>query len=94
MYGTPWHGDFKEHSSHGLPVAKLFFLRQGKKNFAQLKGGAEAVSMLLARSFPPFWDREGMAFAIEFCQRLVSTIPCYELTFVRDGSLIDFVRRI
>jgi hypothetical protein len=94
MYGTPWHGDFKEHSSHGLPIAKLFFLRHGKKNSAQAKSGAEAVSMLLARSFPPFWDKEGMAFTIEYCQRLVSTIPCYELTFVPNAEMIDFVRSL
>ena len=94
MYGTPWHGDFREHSSHGLPIAKVFFLRHGKKNSAQAKSGAEAVSMLLARSFPPFWHKEGMAFTIDHCHHLVSKIPCYELTFVRDASLIDFVRNI
>jgi hypothetical protein len=94
MYGTPWHGDFKEHSSHGLPIDKLFFLRHGKKNSAQAKGGVEAVSMLLARSFPPFWDKDGMSFTIEFCQRLVNQIPCYELTFVPDAGIIDFVRSI
>jgi hypothetical protein len=92
MYGTPWHGDFKEHSSHGLRIRKLFFLRQGRKNSSRVKSGAEAVSMLLARSFPPFWDKEGMAFTVEFCQRLVSEIPCYELTFVPDAGMIDFVR--
>jgi hypothetical protein len=94
MYGTPWHGDFKEHSSHGLPIHKLFFLCHGRKNSSPAKSGAEAVSMLLTRSFAPFWDKEGMAFTIEFCQRLVSKTPCYELTFVRDVSIIDFVRSI
>jgi len=92
MYGTPWHGDFKEHSPHGLPVQKLFFLRHGTKNSSRAKSGAEAVSMLLARSFPPFWDKQGMASTIDFCQRLVSNIPCYELTFVPDTGMIDFVR--
>jgi hypothetical protein len=94
MYGTPWHGDFKEHSSHGLPIHKLFFLRHGRKNACRAKSGAQAVSMLLARSFPPFWDKEGMAFTIEFCQHLVGKIPCYELTFVPDEGMIDFVRNL
>ena len=94
MHGTPWHGDFKEHSSRGLPIDKLFFLRHGKKNACKAQSGAEAVSMLLARSFPPFWDKEGMAFTIEFCQSLVSKIPCYELTFVPDAGMIDFVRNL
>jgi hypothetical protein len=94
MYGTPWHGDFKEHSSHGLPIHKLFFLRHGRKNSSRLKRGVEGVSMLLARSFPPFWDKEGMAFTIEFCQRLVGEILCYELTFAPDAGMIDFVRSV
>jgi hypothetical protein len=94
MHGTPWHGDFKEHSSRGLPVHKVFFLRHGKKNACKAQSGAEAVSMLLTRSFPPFWDKEGMAFTIEFCQSLVSKIPCYELTFVPDAGMIDFVRNL
>ena len=94
MHGTPWHGDFKVHSSRDLPIHKLFFLRHGQKNSLQVKNGAEAVSMLLARSFPPFWDKEGMAFTIEFCQRLVSEISCYELAFVPDAGIIDFVRNI
>ncbi len=94
MYGTPWHGDFKEHSSRALPLHKIFFLRHGRKNACKAKSGAEAVSMLLTRSFPPFWDSEGMAFTIEFCQSLVSKIPCYELTFVPDAGMIDFVRNL
>jgi hypothetical protein len=94
MYGTPWHGDFKEHSSHGLPIHKLFFLRHGTKNFSLAKSGAEAVSMLLARSFPPFWDKGGMAFTMELCHRMIDQTPCYELTFVPDAGMIDFVRSI
>ena len=94
MYGTPWHGDFKEHSFRGLPVRKLFFLNHGKKNSARPKSGAEAVSMLLTRSFSPFWDHQGMAFTIEFCHRLADQIPCYELTFVPDAGMIDFARNI
>ena len=94
MHGTPWHGDFKEHSFQGLRLHKLFFLSHGRKNSCRAKSGAEAVSMILARSFPPFWDNQGMAFTIEFCQRLVSNIPCFELTFVPDSGMIDFVRNI
>jgi hypothetical protein len=94
MCGTPWHGDFKVHSSRELPIRKLFFLRHGQKNSVQVKSSAEAVSMLLTRSFPPFWDKEGMAFTIEFCHRLVSSIPCHELTFVPDVGIIDFVRAL
>ena len=45
--------------------------------------------MLLVRSFPPFWDNQGMEFTIEFCQRLAGQVPCYEITFVPDTAMID-----
>jgi len=92
MYGTPWHGDFKEHSAQGLPVQKIFFLSRGDRNKAFPKYGADAVSMLLTRSFPPLWDKEGMAFTMGFCHGVTQKAPCCELYFVPDERIIDFVR--
>jgi len=48
--------------------------------------------MLLVRCFPPLWDAEGMRFTLDFCAHLVGEVPCYELGFVPDGSVVDFVR--
>lgn len=92
MYGTPWHGDFKEHSAEGLPIQKIFFLSRGRSNGISPKHGAEAVSMLLTRSFPPLWDKEGMAFTMDFCHGVTQKVPCCELRFVPDERVIDFVR--
>jgi hypothetical protein len=94
MYGTPWHGDFKELSPKGLPIHKIFFLRHGENNSAITKNGAEAVSMLLTRCFPPLWDKKGMEYTMRFCHRLVNKIPCYELNFQPDGKIVDFVRNL
>lgn len=94
MYGTPWHGDFRELSPNGLPIQKIFFLRRGGVNGAPQKSGAEAASMLLTRSFPPLWDHEGMAFTMGLCHHIVNKIPCYELSFVPDESIVDFVRKL
>jgi hypothetical protein len=92
MYGTPWHGDFKEFSTKGFPIGKIFFLHPDKENRLIPHEGAKAVSMLLTRSFPPLWDKEGMIFTAAFCHRLVSAVPCYELHFKQDQSVVDFVR--
>ncbi len=92
MYGTPWHGDFHKFSSKGLPISKIFFLYPDKENRLIPHGGAKAVSMLLTRSFPPLWDEEGMIFTTGFCHRLVRAVPCYELHFRQDQSVVDFVR--
>lgn len=94
IYGTPWHGDFRELSPSGLPIQKIFFLRRGEKNGVVLKKGAKAVAMLLARSFPPLWDDKGMAFTTDLCRRILSKIPCYELSFTPDAGIVDFVRSV
>jgi len=94
MYGTPWHGDFRELSPNGLPIQKIFFLRRGGVNGALQKSGAEAASMHLTRSFPPLWDHEGMAFTMGLCHHIVNKIPCYELSFVPDEGIVDFVRKL
>jgi hypothetical protein len=92
MYGTPWHGDFRHFSPAGLPVGKIFFLHPDRENGVTHLYGAKAVAMLLTRSFPPLWGREGMAGTIGFCHLLANSIPCYDLHFKRDPSIIDCVR--
>ena len=92
MYGTPWHGDYSGISPAGLPLEKVFFLRHAASNQLRQVDGTEAASMLLARSFPPLWDVDGMAFSLDFCARVVQAVPCHELGFVPDRDVIDFVR--
>lgn len=94
MYGTPWHGEFKKVSPEGLPIQKIFFLRHGRKNSAASKEKAGAVSMLLTRCFPPLWDKQGMAYTLGLCHRIVSKIPCYELSFVPGRQILNLVRDI
>ncbi|MFH1627766.1 MAG: hypothetical protein ABIE47_03475 [Pseudomonadota bacterium] len=94
MYGTPWHGTFNKVSPKGLPIHKIFFLRHGEKNSAVPKNGAEAVSMLLTRAFPPLWDQKGMEYTLGLLDRMASKLPCYDLNFLPDKNIIDFVRNI
>jgi hypothetical protein len=94
MYGTPWHGDFNEVSSKALPIRKVFFLKHGKENSTVPKKGAEAVSMLLTRAFPPLWDQKGMDYTLGLLDRMASSLPCHELHFLPNKKIIDFVRNI
>jgi len=94
MYGTPWHGDFREVTPKGMPIRKIFFLRHGEKNSAVPRKGAEAVSMLLTRAFPPLWDQKGMDYTLGLLDRIASKLPCYELNFLPDKRIIDFVRNV
>ena len=92
MYGTPWHGDYSGVSPRGVPLEKVFFLRHAGENELRHQEGTAAASKLLTRSFLPLWDAEGMAFSLDFCARVAGAVPCYELGFVPDQDVIDFVR--
>lgn len=94
MYGTPWHSIPDRASPSGLPVKSIFFLRKGGENLAVRKVGIEALSMVLQRCFLPFWDGGGVEYVLSLCGRLAERVPCYELTFHRDGSVVDYVRNL
>jgi len=92
MYGTPWHGDYTGVSPQGVPLEKIFFLNRGNVNSIRCSEGAAAVSKLMTRCFPPLWHAEGMSFTLNFCAQVVSHVPCYELGFVPNKDIMDFVR--
>jgi len=94
IYGTPWHGEYEEYSLKGLPINKMFFLRHGGKNSIIPIKGTDAVSRLLTRSFPPLWDKKGMDYTLGLFDRISNKLPCYELDFLPNNKIIDFVRNI
>jgi len=92
IYGTPWHGEYERVSPCGVPLKKIFFLQKADANSAGRLNGAIATSNLLLHCFLPYWETDGMNFTLEFCANVTAEIPCYELGFVRDNSVVDFVR--
>lgn len=92
IYGTPWHGEYEGFSPHGVPLNKIFFLHHAETNNISLMKGSSATLRLLTHCFLPYWETEGLQFTVDFCAKLVETIPCYELGFVPDKSIIDFIR--
>jgi hypothetical protein len=92
IYGTPWHGEFNKVSSQGVPLKKIFFLRKAEINSTDRLIGANAALHLLTHCFLPYWDTDGMNFTLRFCSNITTEIPCYELGFVPDKSIVDFLR--
>jgi hypothetical protein len=90
-HGTPWHGDAKFASAESVVLERIFFLKQGKENAINEIKGIHPVSLFLTTSFPPYWDANGMAFTLEMLTDLTTQVPCQELTFRPDRSIIDFV---
>lgn len=92
IYGTPWHGEFNAVSAQKAPLEKIFILSHNEENLARRITGINAVSMLLTRCFPPFWNKKGMDFTLDFYSRMIEAIPCYSLGFRPDIEVVDFVR--
>jgi hypothetical protein len=94
IYGTPWHGEAKVCSPEKAPLEKIFFLKHAKTNKVERIEGINAASKLLVCSFPTFWDKKGMEFTLGFIDELTREVPCYELEFVPNKTVIDFVKNI
>ena len=92
--GTPWHGEAGHCSRERVRVRKIFFIEHAQRNRVKNLSRPETVSHLLTRSFPPLWDKEGMARTLEFVDALSQQVPCYSMGFVPDHQIIEFVRSI
>lgn len=92
IYGTPWHGEYERVSTRGVPLEKIFFLKKSKVNRVQYKKGITAASALLTHCFLPYWNKDGMNFTLKFCAHVTGEVPCYDIGFVPDKSVVDFVR--
>jgi hypothetical protein len=91
MYGTPWHGEAALASPRKAKLNRIFVLQQGVENRIVPLSNARAVGELFARCFPPFHSVTGLDRTIEFLNRMVETVPCYEFSFIPEVSAIQTV---
>jgi hypothetical protein len=92
MYGTPWHGCAGLARPDSAPLTRTFFLARGTDNELVPQNRAESAARLFACSFPPFYSLDGLAFILEFLEKLTRLVTCDELRFIPDDSAVQFVR--
>lgn len=90
LYGTPWPGMAAAASSDGVPLKRIFFIEHAPANKILGQG---IISDLFPLLFLPLWDKMRMGLILEFCEELLIKIDCKKLGFVKDRSVIDFVRK-
>ncbi len=91
MYGTPWHGEGGMAFATRNPLARIYFLHKGLSNELLPQREAEATMRLMACSFPPFYNREGLDFTLAFIGEVAKEIPCFELRVVPDKRVVEFI---
>lgn len=89
MYGTPWHGEEAFASANKTKLNRIFILQHGAQNRISAMQPAHAVGELFARCFPPFHSAQGLQNTVEFLERVVSTVPCYEFQFLPERSAVE-----
>jgi hypothetical protein len=94
MYGTPWHGDGGMASPEKVLLKRVYFLEKGERNELLPRRRVQAALGLSACSFPPFYSREAMEFTLGFVEAVAREIPCYELQFVPDKRLVEFISKL
>jgi hypothetical protein len=93
MYGTPWHGEAKYGLPRAVRLERIFFLRHGANHSIKQASRIEAVSKFLTCSFPPYWDPQAMEFSMELFADLTAHIPCEQLTFMPEISVVEFIEK-
>jgi hypothetical protein len=92
MYGTPWHGDAQLACATRTPLTHIFFLGRGQTNEVVPVRPPEAVALLMACSFVPFYSASALDYALTFFEGVTRTIPCGGLRFAPDERVPEFVR--
>lgn len=97
IHSSPWHGDFLDYLAtrkESALLEKAFFIYHSEKNTQRKIDKQEAFEHLYPSIFPAFWDKDQLSSIAELCLDLIKQVPCYSLGFVKDKSVIDYVRRI
>ena len=92
IYGTPWHGEGKFGSPGSVKLDRVFFIKHGEKNSIKSRNNVFSVTQFLNCSFPPLWDAKAMNYSMELFSDLAESVPCRELSFKPDRSVIDFIK--
>ena len=91
MYGTPWHGEAELASPGKTKLSRIFVLQHGPRNEITALTKSQAVGELFARSFPPFHSAPGLESTLDFINRALDVVPCYEFQFVPDEGAVNAV---
>ena len=94
MHGTPWHGEAELADAGAHPLSCTYLLARGPQNALAAQPAAAAVGRLFSCCFPPFYDPAGLEFTLGFLEHVVLEVPCYELRFVPDARVTDFIRTV
>jgi len=92
LYSTPWYSTGQAIIHGSASLQQVFILSHDLTNHVRRLEPAEAVPLLLVRSYLPSWNANGMESTLEFLQGMCEALPCYLLGFTPDKRAVEFVQ--
>jgi hypothetical protein len=89
IYNTPMN--YRDESKKA-PLDMIFLLCHSAENYATKINGAEAVARLMSNCIQHNYDSKLIKSVISFSEDICGQIPVYELGFVPNQCIADFVR--
>ncbi len=93
IQGTPWPGDALISAPDKVRLDKVFFLKHSAENNIKPESIVNGFNMLFPQFFLPFWDKSAINWAMSFCEGVVKKVNPSELGFVKNKSVVDFIRK-
>ena len=90
--GTPWPGDLQIAENTSLPLSALCFLKQDDKLQLTPLDRFEALQRLFQVASIPWYLEDLMKMSTDLCERLVSEIPVYELSFRQNDPVHELLQ--
>ena len=92
VFGTWSHGEVPLVSNSSAPLKGIFLLNKSQTNsLAPLTKKTEALSKLSACLIKPLLTRDWWERTLDFVQGLIRTVPVFNLSFTKNGEVIDLL---
>jgi len=92
-FGTPWPGEAHIARNHSGPLAGILFLEKSDRTVITPLSKKQAFQRLMPITSIQWFDPDHVDKLFTICERLVESVPAFELSFARSTRLIDELHR-
>ncbi len=93
MFGTPWHGTAGHARNESVELRAVFLLSHGIGQRLTRLTPRAAAQELYRRTFPPVWQREAVASAMDLCAAVATEVPAFHFSFQPDSTAVEAIER-
>lgn len=92
VYGSPWMGKHQKGRNTKAQLKSICVIKQGKINCINRLTETKAIPAILRQCFP-YNDLNAIDSVLKMVQKLVETVPIWELVCVKDKSAAEVAYR-